>query len=251
MDLLQLTTRLLPRGVTEAVHVNRAVRRAGYRLPLRHSLKSSVAFLEHLPTGLLAGPVVAVDVGANVGDWTAAMLHIPQSKVIAVEPTSESVRVLRERFAAEPRVTIAPVAAGSEISTLTLRLTSHPNFNSALPLGADLNVMYPGVKETGTEDVPVTTLDLLLAEVAEITLLKIDVQGFEPQVLAGVADVLRRTRCIMIECLFRSHYSGDALIWDLNPLLEEAGFHLFRLGTPYLGLAREFLWADAIYVPTD
>lgn len=243
--------RWTPTAVTEAALTVRSVRRAGYGLPLRSAFAAWVraARLNDLPPGLLVGHINAVDVGAHVGDWTAALLRLPQTRqVVAIEPTPTNAEALVVRFASDPRVRVETVAAGAEHGSMTLRLATQSNFNSMLPLAGEINTMYDGVAEVGTAKVTVRTLDNLLADLPHITLLKIDVQGSEPAVLAGAQDVLARTACVLIECQFRSHYTGDALIWDLNPLLVDAGFSLFRMSPPVTGPDGSWLWADGVYV---
>ncbi len=70
----------------------------------------------------------------------------------------------------------------------------------------------------GTEYIPVLPLDLITAgmDVAEITVLSIDVEGYDTHVVRGASQTLRKTRIVVIE--------ADAGDGEMLPLFEAAGF---------------------------
>jgi len=79
----------------------------------------------------------------------------------------------------------------------------------------------PGIR------VPVTTLDVLAAELAQIALLKIDVEGFEIAVLHGAAGVLSRTACVYCESFEQNLQKLGWSTSDLIGKLEDAGLQVF------------------------
>jgi hypothetical protein len=101
--------------------------------------------------------------------------------------------------------------------------------------------------------VPLETLDNLLAEIPEISLLKIDVQGYEKFVLEGAQAILKKTHYLIIEVNFISHYEGDILFPELHELLSASGFFLQNLSEPHFGHRNggRITWLDAIYVSQD
>jgi len=94
--------------------------------------------------------------------------------------------------------------------------------------------------------VEVTRLDDLLAEVPEVSLLKIDAQGSERVVLAGAPQTIQKTRWILVEVNFVHHYQSDVLFPELHCLLTEGGFSLANFSPPFRHDERA-LWADALY----
>ncbi len=97
------------------------------------------------------------------------------------------------------------------------------------------------------EEVAVETiaLDDVISE--PVTLLKIDAQGAEREILRGAARTLKRTSVLLTEVNFTSHYTGEASFTELHTLIEEAGFALVGLGDPVQDPTCRFLWADACY----
>ena len=66
---------------------------------------------------------------------------------------------------------------------------------------------------------PLQRLDTLLAGVDEISLLKIDVQGFEKAVLAGGAQCLARTNFLLIELNYMRQYEGGSWFGEIHEIL--------------------------------
>jgi FkbM family methyltransferase len=140
-----------------------------------------------MDTSLRPGASV-VDVGANIGYNTvhASRRVGPSGRVVAVEPAADNVRVLRENLAANAleNVVVHTVAAGRTHEVRDLFLRGEVSaVNSLFP-----DSVYASV--TGVEQVPVAPLDHLVEGDAD--LVKIDVEGAELDVLAGMTRLLRR-----------------------------------------------------------
>lgn len=207
--------------------------------------------LAHVPPGILRSPsLCVVDVGANVGDWSGAVIRaVGPSKLIAIEPAPQLFTTLQSRFGHRPTVKLVNAAAGERRETAKLRMMSSHDFTSLLDLREEIASQYEQplhtVAETDTEVIP---LDELLADVPEVSILKVDVQGAEWAVLSGAVGVLRRTQSVILEVNFLSHYEGDRLFCDLHSrMTEELGFTLTGLFRPYNAPDGALLRADAIY----
>ena len=77
--------------------------------------------------------------------------------------------------------------------------------------------------------VEVTTLDDYAKEIASIYLLKIDVQGFELEVLKGAIETLKKTDHIFVEAGIRPLYQGAPRFTDVYDFLADRGFHLMAM----------------------
>jgi FkbM family methyltransferase len=136
-----------------------------------------------------------VDVGANIGLFTALALSRGASRILAVEPHAESRSFLEKTVAANsPKipVSIEGVAAGAEPGTLEL-------FANPFNKGDNRTASAPGLELCGR--VGVEKLDDLCAKhgVQKIDFLKIDVQGGELGVLRGAAGILGASPdCILL-----------------------------------------------------
>ncbi len=199
----------------------------------------------------LTGGLV-VDVGANVGKWTAAVLRAePAARVLAVEPNGEARSQLEARFGGDSRIRIDSRAVSSAAGTVAFHLTGHTVNASLFPPRPEMQAIYGGTNEWEVRDVvdvEATTLDELTDGVP-VSLLKIDVQGAETEVLAGASSTLARTAAVLLEVLFVPHYEGGSDFADVHRSLREHGFVLAALSRPFATERHPALWADACYVP--
>lgn len=130
------------------------------------------------------------DIGAHVGDRIAAFRRLG-AHVVAVEPQPALVRTLRFLYGRNDAVTIEPVAVGRESGTATLRLNID---NPTVSTASDAFVAaargaqgWEGQAWTREISVPMTTLDVLIARYGMPVFIKIDVEGLEADVLAGLS----------------------------------------------------------------
>jgi FkbM family methyltransferase len=139
-----------------------------------------------------AGDLV-FDIGAHTGDCIASLRRL-RAHVIAVEPQPAMQRVLRWLHGGDPKVVLESVALGAQAGELDLHLNlANPSVASASPAFIAAAVDAPGWREQRWEQrirVPVTTLDALIANYGEPRFCKIDVEGFEDQVLGGLSRPL-------------------------------------------------------------
>ncbi len=131
------------------------------------------------------------DVGAHLGDRTAAF-HALGARVVALEPQPRLADWLERRVGGLERVTIRRTAVGAAPGSATLAVASRHPTVSTLAHGwrrrmADDNPGFRAVRWDDEVEVNVTTLDRLAEEFGHPSFLKIDVEGFEADVLAGLS----------------------------------------------------------------
>jgi hypothetical protein len=102
----------------------------------------------------------------------------------------------------------------------------------------------------GEVNVKKISYDQLVAKEVEVSMLKIDIQGAEMAVLANSREGLQRTKSVIMEVLFTSHYENDSGFAEMHQLMTQKGFGLYRLSSPYDRGGRA-LYADAVYVRED
>jgi FkbM family methyltransferase len=181
-------------------------------LPIRLSVVAGNRRLHRLIDTAIGPGALVVDVGSHIGYNTvyASRLVGPTGRVVAVEPAADNVRVLRENITANAieNVVVHMVAAGRAHEVRDLFLRGEVSaVNSLFP-----ESVYATV--TGVEQVRVAPLDHLVD--GDPDLVKIDVEGAELDVLAGMARLLRRSAIrLIVEWHPRlqqaAGYSADAL----------------------------------------
>lgn len=183
----------------------------------------SINFLQQFA---IKSPIV-LDVGANVGEYSEALLAIcPQAKIFAFEPSQHTRSKLVQKFNTDTRVTIFPYALsstnskqylwsntlGSGLASLTRRKLTH--------FGIDFNI---------AEEIEVITLDHWAKKLnLRPDMLKIDVEGHELDVLKGSTETLQHLKVIQFE-FGGCNIDTRTFFQDFWYLLKDLNFDVYRI----------------------
>jgi FkbM family methyltransferase len=136
---------------------------------------------------------LAFDIGSHVGDRIGSFRRLG-ARVVAIEPQALCARALRALYGDDPGVTVVEAACSDRPGRLTLRI------NSANPTVSTASIDFIGAADGagGWEgqvwdaemEVACTTLDGLIAQYGVPAFAKIDVEGFEDMVLAGLSQAV-------------------------------------------------------------
>jgi len=177
----------------------------------------------------LVGCRTVVDIGANRGQFALVARHyFPEATIVSFEPLPGPAAVYRAMFAGDAQARLVEAAIGSQPGEATIHLSARDDSSSLLPITARQNALFPGTAEAGTATIRVARLgdevpaDALVAP----ALLKLDVQGFELEALAGCEDLLDRFSWVYVECSFVELYLGQAFADAVIARLRELGFRL-------------------------
>jgi FkbM family methyltransferase len=152
---------------------------------------------------------VSLDIGADVGEFSIAMLASSRS-VVAFEPRPAQARALAAMFnAVDAAVRIEAIALSDQPGTTAMRVLEFDPGRSTIDAANSL---------TDTDGSPVQTIDVEVKrlddlELGDVGLIKIDVEGHELAVLRGAAGTLQRHRpTLVVEAEERHHVGAVAAI---------------------------------------
>jgi FkbM family methyltransferase len=255
--LKRLLKFILPNGVVELVRNRRKLRNIGRRLsPFewlgtdRLALEADICGLTLFPPGHARQLRHVVDVGANIGQWSGMLLDcITPERLVIIEPLPNAFATLQKRFGGNRRVQLHNVAIGERESVEKLKITRDTTGASLLQPREEMRaVIGSNWAITSEVDVKMTTLDRLLTDLPEVSLLKIDVQGYERSVLAGAKQTLARTRFVLIELNFMPQYDGGSWLGEVHQILSrDLGFFLANATAPQVLNGRASM-VDGLYV---
>lgn len=221
--------------LTQAGKLVRAVRTSRGRQALRLGVAATG---EHQPILARLAPRTVIDVGANRGQFALDVESVlPEATVISFEPLAEPADVYRRLFTDNPRYSIHHCALGSSGGAATLHVSGQDDSSSLLTIGAGQVALFPDTAERSTQSVRVETLDAMVEPdgLEEPALLKIDVQGYELEVLRGAERTLPKVRWVYVECSFQELYDGQPLAGEVVRWLQENGYMLTGIGSVMSG----------------
>jgi len=167
-------------------------------------------------------PSIIVDAGAHIGSVSLELNQsFPKAVVYAFEPVTETFEMLKANVAGKTNIHPVKMALGANDEKIQLLLSGENSINSL-----KVTEVNSGIK--GTEEINITTLQGYLQQqgIDHIDILKIDVEGFEFEVLEGCAGLLNTgIKCIYLEVGYirqstKVHFS------DVETFMENHDFEL-------------------------
>jgi FkbM family methyltransferase len=172
-----------------------------------------------------------LDIGAHQGEF-ARRIHeiLPDANVVSFEPLPECYRELERAGNGSSWHRAFNLALGSSRGTTTMNQNEFTPASSLLPISEGMRRELPFAVESRSVTVEVETLDTVCAglHLEDNVMVKIDVQGYEGEVIAGGRQVLRRAKLVVVETSFQRLYADQ-------PLFDTIYRELTALGLRYVG----------------
>ena len=201
-----------------------------------------------------------LDVGANIGQYGEKLRSAGyKGKIISFEPTKDAFAELSKKAANDENWIIHNrCAVGATSGKLKINVYGDSSLSSAIPLLDNQTSLGEGVlnpSQAGASLQHVETCEMIAIDDIfeqyikndERVLLKIDVQGFEKEVLLGAAKSLDKIYGLQIEVSLAPMYEDDVHYLDMLGQLKDMGFHLvFTLPVTSRARLGELVQIDAL-----
>jgi FkbM family methyltransferase len=192
------------------------------------------------------------DIGANAGHWSYVMhqLNPRLEDVVLFEPQAKLVADLHELELPGTVKHVYQCALGDSEGVLTL--AGGTASASLFEIANNQHRYFPGSTNQDSEQVYVRILDEIYETdgLSFPDIIKLDVQGYELNVLRGARNVLAHARYLVIELSLREFYLGQPPLWELWKFLDQEqyvmvdhGYELRSYSAPH-----ELLQFDAIFM---
>jgi FkbM family methyltransferase len=189
-----------------------------------------------------------LDVGANIGQYAIGLReHGYDGRIVSFEPIADVYTQLASTAAADPLWQTRQLALADRSGRGTLNVSANSFSSSLLPISSVCVTAAPEAAYVRTEEVELGTLDELRLS-QEPTLLKIDAQGYESQVLEGGKRFLRDVLAVELELSLVPLYEGQELAADVCTRLRRHSFVPVAFETEFLHpLTGEILQINGLF----
>ena len=185
--------------------------------------KQGFPFATHIQRG---GFTLTFDVGANAGQFAVGLRSIGYAgKIVSFEPIKEVYASLEANASKDPSWTTVHSALGRCSGSQEFNVGEDTTSSSFRRISGGLVSRIPELAVRRTEAVSVSALDDIFSTYAapdDVVLLKLDVQGFEDEVLAGAEKSLAKIKAIQIEMAVGEVYAGERQMGEQISVSETA-----------------------------
>jgi FkbM family methyltransferase len=170
---------------------------------------------------------LVIDVGANTGQFATDLRASGyRGRIESFEPLASAHAHLLRRARGIPNWRVAArMAIGAAKGSVNINVAGNSVSSSVLGMLPSHSTAEPRSSYVGTESVPVNRLDdVCECSAQDRILLKMDVQGYEKQVLEGAPNIFGKCRAVLTEMSLLPLYEGQVLAFELWSLLTVNGF---------------------------
>lgn len=203
----------------------------GLQISYFNPSNSEIALIDYLLTKYNIKTVV--DVGANEGQFALKLINKNhyKGKVISFEPVSSAFHQLSKNSQKSSNWEVVQSAVGDSQGQVPINISQNSVSSSLRKVNPHTIEAEAGTAPISTEMVPINTLDnLLKAHQWQNNLwLKIDVQGFEREVLQGASEILKQAKVVQIELAAIPSYEQSPYLEEIITELRTSGFLLYSI----------------------
>lgn len=186
-----------------------------------------------------------LDVGANAGQFASmARFAWAEARIMSFEPDEEAIAAFHKTHREDSAITLHTCALGDETKTAQLNRYEQSYNNSILE-----DVQSSAV---GVSTVNVARLDDLLSDdLRDDLFLKLDVQGYELNVLKGAVNTLKRTSWVLLEVSLKPLYQGAPDMDEVWSFMKNQGFQYYDVFDIYRSEHQVITQMDVLFKQND
>lgn len=203
----------------------------GLQISYFNPSNSEIALIDYLLSKYNIKTVV--DVGANEGQFALKLLNknYYKGKIISFEPVSSSFQQLLKNSQQASNWAVVQCAVGDSTGQVPINISQNSVSSSLRKVNAHTVEAEAGTAIVNTEMVSINTLDTLLKahQWQNDLWLKIDVQGFEREVLQGASETLKQAKVVQIELAVIPSYEQSPYLEEIIATMRASGFLLYSI----------------------
>ncbi len=190
-------------------------------------LKRRIKMLKHFNIDLI------IDVGANKGEYTLELIELGyKGSIVSIEPLSVVYQLLELKSKKYKFWNTLKIALGDFDGETEINVAGNINSSSLLDMLPNHINSSPNSKYIRKEKIVIRKLDSIFSSIVNTgnrVFIKIDVQGYERQLLTGAVNSLNDIVGIQVEMSLEPLYDGSILFEELIEFLEGKGFQLYSI----------------------
>jgi FkbM family methyltransferase len=168
-----------------------------------------------------------LDIGANIGRFAiTANAVFPDATIHVFEPLPDCFLKVERNLRARSNMTLHNIALGAEEGEIEMFANEFTPSSSILPMANSHKEAFPFASNSKKVKIKVGRLDNVLPpmELQGPTFIKIDVQGYEREVIAGGRNTIGSASVVLVELSFEELYEGQPLFNEIYDSLRNLGF---------------------------
>ncbi|MFW5704367.1 MAG: FkbM family methyltransferase [Nanoarchaeota archaeon] len=186
------------------------------------------------------------DIGANIGSYSLILRKTGfNKKIIAFEPIKKYYLLAKKNLSKEKGILVENMALGNKTGFETINIASNGGQSSSI-----LNFSkIPNIKKISTEKIKIITISDYIKEknlTKKKLFLKLDVQGYELNVLKGIKD-FSNIELIQLEMGFVNYYDGETLFEGLSDHMKKLNYRIVLIKTIGYKNSGEIQYMDVVF----
>jgi FkbM family methyltransferase len=197
-----------------------------------------------------------IDIGANEGQYANSMHMLGfGGRIISFEPLKMTYGKLKKNASGNSNWETVNIALGDKDGEEYINVAKNTHSSSLLEMLPSHVEQEPESVYVNKEKITVKKLDSIFDNYInkiDSVYLKLDVQGFEKNLIEGASDSLKKVKLIQLEISIIPLYKGELLLADMINYMDQKGFQLYSLIPGFFNFETGQLFqTDGIFVRKD